>query len=162
ELQDSVVQMRTLPLSMITNPFPRAVRDLASEYGKEASLEISGADTQLDRAILDGISETIVHLLRNAIAHGIEPPKDRESAGKQPAGRIELRAHQRSGMVAIEVVDDGRGVTPELLARAEEAGSLADLLATTGFSTAGEVTEVAGRGVGLDAVKRTVEGLGGG
>jgi chemotaxis protein histidine kinase CheA/chemotaxis response regulator CheB len=162
DLQDSVVQMRTLPLSMITSPFPRAVRDLASEYGKEASLEISGAETQLDRAILDGISETIVHLLRNAIAHGIEPPEERLGADKPRAGRIELRAHQRGGMVAIEVLDDGRGVAPELLARSEEAGSLADLLATTGLSTAGEVTEVSGRGVGLDAVKRSVEGLGGG
>jgi two-component system chemotaxis sensor kinase CheA len=162
DLQDSVVQMRTLPLSMITSPFPRAVRDLAAEYGKEASLEISGADTQLDRAILDGISETIVHLLRNAIAHGIELPEERLRAGKPRAGLIELRAHQRGGMVAIEVADDGRGVAAELLARGEEAGSLADLLATTGFSTAGEVTEVSGRGVGLDAVKRSVEGLGGG
>jgi two-component system chemotaxis sensor kinase CheA len=162
DLQDSVVQMRTLPLSMITSPFPRAVRDLASEYGKEAGLEISGADTQLDRAILDGISETIVHLLRNAIAHGIELPEERQRAGKPRAGTIELRAHQRGGMVAIEVADDGRGVAADLLARAEEAGSLADLLATTGFSTAGEVTAVAGRGVGLDAVKRTVEGVGGG
>ncbi|MGH2940563.1 MAG: hybrid sensor histidine kinase/response regulator [Solirubrobacterales bacterium] len=162
DLQDSVVQMRTLPLSMITSPFPRAVRDLAAEYGKEASLEISGADTQLDRVILDGISETIVHLLRNAVAHGIESPEERERAGKPRLGRIELRAHQRAGMVAIEVVDDGRGVAPELIARAAEGGSLADLLATTGLSTADAVTEIAGRGVGMDAVKRSVEGLGGG
>jgi two-component system chemotaxis sensor kinase CheA len=162
DLQDSVVQMRTLPLRTITSPFPRAIRDLASEEGKEAELVISGADTQLDRAILDGISETIVHVLRNAIAHGIEPPDERESAGKPRTGRIELRAHQRGGMVAIEVADDGRGVSPEVLARAEQAGSLADVLAATGFSTAEKVTEVAGRGVGLDAVKRSVEGLGGG
>jgi two-component system chemotaxis sensor kinase CheA len=162
DLQDSVVQMRTLPLRTITSPFPRAIRDLASEHGKEAELVISGADTQLDRAILDGISETIVHVLRNAVAHGIEPPEERESVGKPRTGRIELRAHQRGGMVVIEVADDGRGVSPEVLARAEEAGSLADVLAATGFSTAEEVTEVAGRGVGLDAVKRSVEGLGGG
>jgi len=162
DLQDSVVQMRTLPLSMITSPFPRAIRDLASEGGKEAELAISGAETQLDRTILEGISETIVHLLRNAVAHGIEPPEERESAGKPRAGRIDLRAHQRGGMVAIEVADDGRGVSAEILARAEEAGSLAALLSETGFSTAEEVTEVAGRGVGLDAVKRSVEGLGGG
>jgi two-component system chemotaxis sensor kinase CheA len=162
DLQDSVVQMRTLPLSMITRPFPRAVRDLAAEEGREAELTISGADTQLDRTILEGISETIVHLLRNSVAHGIEPPEERESAGKPRAGRIELRAHQRGGMVAIEVIDDGRGVSADVLARAEEAGSLADLLAETGFSTAEEVTAVAGRGVGLDAVKRSVEGLNGG
>jgi two-component system chemotaxis sensor kinase CheA len=162
DLQDSVVQMRTLPLSMITSPFPRAIRDLASEEGKEAELAISGADTQLDRTILEGISETIVHLLRNAVAHGVEPPEERESGGKPRAGRIDLRAHQRGGMVAIEVADDGRGVSAEVLARAEEAGSLAALLSQTGFSTAEEVTEVAGRGVGLDAVKRSVESLGGG
>jgi two-component system chemotaxis sensor kinase CheA len=162
DLQDSVVQMRTLPLSMITSPFPRAIRDLASEEGKEAELEISGADTQLDRTILEGISETIVHVLRNAVAHGIEPPEERESAGKSRTGRIDLRAHQRGGMVAIEVADDGRGVSAEVLARAEGAGSLADVLSETGFSTADEVTEVAGRGVGLDAVKRSVESLGGG
>jgi two-component system chemotaxis sensor kinase CheA len=162
DLQDSVVQMRTLPLRTITSPFPRALRDLAAEEGKEAELVISGADTQLDRVILEGISETIVHLLRNTVAHGIEPPEEREAAGKPRAGRIELRAHQRGGMVAIEVADDGRGVSPEVLARAEEAGSLAEVLAATGFSTAEEVTEVAGRGVGLDAVKRSVEGLGGG
>jgi two-component system, chemotaxis family, sensor kinase CheA len=162
DLQDSVVQMRTLPLRTITTPFPRALRDLATAEGKEAELTISGADTQLDRVILEGISETIVHLLRNAVAHGIEPPGEREAAGKPRTGRIELRAHQRGGMVAIEVADDGRGVSAELLARAEQAGSLAEVLAATGFSTAEEVTEVAGRGVGLDAVKRSVEGLGGG
>jgi two-component system, chemotaxis family, sensor kinase CheA len=162
DLQDSVVQMRTLPLSTITSPFPRAIRDLAAEEGKEAELTISGAETQLDRTILEGISETIVHVLRNAVAHGIEAPAEREAAGKRRAGRIELHASQRGGMVAIAVSDDGRGVSADLLARAEEAGSLADLLAETGFSTAAEVTEVAGRGVGLDAVKRSVESLGGG
>ena len=162
DLQDSVVQMRTLPLSMITSPFPRAIRDLAAEEGKQAELTISGADTQLDRTILEGISETIVHLLRNAVAHGIEPPEERESAGKPRTGRIDLRAHQRGGMVAIEVADDGRGVSAEVLARAEKVGSLAEVLAETGFSTAEKVTEVAGRGVGLDAVKRSVEGLSGG
>ncbi len=162
DLQDSVVQMRTLPLSMITSPFPRAIRDLASAEGKEAELAISGADTQLDRTILEGISETIVHLLRNAVAHGIEPPEEREAAGKPRTGRIDLRAHQRGGMVAIEIADDGRGVSAALQARGEEAGSLAEVLAETGFSTAEEVTEVAGRGVGLDAVKRSVESLSGG
>ncbi|HSS04990.1 MAG TPA: response regulator [Solirubrobacterales bacterium] len=162
DLQDSVVQMRTLPLSMITSPFPRAIRDLASEEGKEAELTVSGAETQLDRAILEGISETIVHLLRNAVAHGIETPEEREAAGKPRLGRIDLRAHQRGGMVAIEVADDGKGVSAEILARAEQVGSLAEVLSETGFSTAGEVTEVAGRGVGLDAVKRSVESLGGG
>ncbi len=161
ELQDSVIQMRTLPLSTITASFPRAIRDLASQEGKEVELTIDGAETQLDRVILDGISETIVHLLRNSVAHGIEPAAEREAAGKPPAGRVELRAGRRGPMVAIQVVDDGRGVSAELLARAEAEGSLVDILAETGFSTAARVTEVAGRGVGLDAVKRHVEGLGG-
>jgi two-component system chemotaxis sensor kinase CheA len=161
DLQDSVVEMRTLPLSTITARFPRAIRDLATQEGKEAELAISGADTQLDRVILEGISETIVHVLRNAVAHGIEPPEQREAAGKPRTGLITLHADQRGGMVAITVADDGRGVSPDLLARVEEGRSLADILAETGFSTAEVVSDAAGRGVGLDAVKLHVESLSG-
>jgi two-component system, chemotaxis family, sensor kinase CheA len=162
ELQDSVIQMRTLPLSTITASYPRAIRDLAAAEKKEVELTVSGDETQLDRVILDGISETIVHLLRNSVAHGIETAKERKAAKKPPAGRVELRAESRGRMVAIQVIDDGRGVSTELAAQAEEAGSLGDILAETGFSTAEGVTDVAGRGVGLDAVKRYVESLGGG
>jgi two-component system chemotaxis sensor kinase CheA len=161
DLQDAVIDMRTLPLSSITAPFPRAVRDLAAAEGKEADLVISGAATQLDRVILEGISDPIVHLLRNSIAHGLEPPEERAQAGKPRRGRVDLRAGQRGGMVAIEVADDGRGVSAEMLARAGEGGSLADLLTTAGVSSALEVGDLAGRGVGLDAVKVHVEGLGG-
>lgn len=161
ELQDAVIDMRTLPLSSITAPFPRAVRDLAAAEGKEADLAITGAETQLDRAILEGISDPIVHLLRNAIAHGIELPDERERNGKPRRGRVELRARQRGELVAIEVADDGRGVSPELLARAGEGDSLTELLTTAGLSTAVEVGDLAGRGVGLDAVKSHVEALGG-
>jgi len=161
ELQDSVIEMRTLPLSSITGSFPRAVRDVATAEGKEVELVITGAETQLDRVILEGISDAITHLLRNAVAHGIESPKEREAAGKPAIGRVELRAGQREGMVAIEVADDGGGVSQELLERGEEVGSLADVLAAPGFSTAAEVTELAGRGVGLDAVKEHVESLAG-
>jgi two-component system chemotaxis sensor kinase CheA len=161
ELQDSVIQMRTLPLSTITASFPRAIRDLAAEEKKKVELTVSGDETQLDRVILTGISETIVHVLRNAVAHGIEGPKERKAAKKDPTGRVELRAEPRGRMVAIQVIDDGRGVSPELAARAEKEGSLVEILAETGFSTAEQVTEVAGRGVGLDAVKRHVESLGG-
>jgi two-component system, chemotaxis family, sensor kinase CheA len=161
ELQDAAMQMRTLPLSSITTPFARAVRDLATAEEKDVALEISGAETQLDRMILEGTSETITHLLRNAVAHGIESPDDRRRAGKPALGRVELRAEQRGNLVAIEVSDDGRGVSRELLRKAEETGSLADVLARAGFSTASEVTDVAGRGVGLDAVKSQVESLGG-
>jgi two-component system, chemotaxis family, sensor kinase CheA len=161
ELHDSVIGMRTLPLSSITAPFPRAVRDVAVAGGKEVTLKIEGAETQLDRVILEGLGEMINHVLRNAVAHGIESPDEREAAGKAREGTVELRAEQRGGMVAIEVTDDGRGVSAELLKRAEAAGSLTDLLATPGFSTADDVDGVSGRGVGVDAVKSHVEGLGG-
>jgi two-component system chemotaxis sensor kinase CheA len=160
ELQHSVIQMRTLPLDSITGPFPRAVRDLAAAQGKDVELTISGAETQLDRVILDGISESISHLLSNAVAHGLETPEERERAGKPARGHVELRADQRGSLVAIEVRDDGRGVAPALLE--DEDGTLADKLARAGFSTAEEITEVSGRGVGLDAVKSHVESLGGG
>ena len=160
-LQESVIQMRTMPLSTITGPFPRAIRDLAATRGIEVDLTIRGAETQLDRVILDGISETITHLLRNAVAHGIESPDDRRRVGKPARGRIELRAEQRGSLVAIEVFDDGRGVSPQLLEATAEGRSLTDVLAEAGFSTAEEITEVSGRGVGLDAVKAHIESLGG-
>jgi two-component system chemotaxis sensor kinase CheA len=161
ELQDAVIEMRTLPLESVTTPFPRAVREIAVAEGKEAELVISGGETQLDRVILESIADPVVHLLRNSVAHGIETPDVRERAGKPRRGRIELRAEQRGGLVAIEVADDGGGVAEELLARADELGSLADVLATAGVSTAVEVGDLAGRGVGLDAVKSHVEALGG-
>ena len=161
QLQDAVIAMRTLPVSSITGHFPRAVRDIATTEGKEADLVVTGSETQLDRVILEGISDPIVHLLRNAVAHGIEPPEEREAAGKPRRGRIELRAEQRGGMVAIEVADDGRGVSPELIERGGATGSLAEVLATAGLSTAVEVGDLAGRGVGLDAAKSHVEALGG-
>jgi two-component system chemotaxis sensor kinase CheA len=159
ELQDSVIQMRTLPLSSITGPLPRAVRDLAADHHKEVELDIKGAETQLDRVILEGISDSIAHVLRNAVAHGIESPEERERAGKPARGRIELRAEQRGGMVAIELADDGRGVAPEVMAQAGSGVPLADVLSAAGFSTASEVSDVSGRGVGLDAVKAHVESL---
>ena len=161
QLQDAVIAMRTLPVSSITGHFPRAVRDIATTEGKEADLVVTGSETQLDRVILEGISDPIIHLLRNAVAHGIEPPEEREAAGKPRRGRIELRAEQKGGMVAIEVADDGRGVSPELIERGSATGSLAEVLATAGLSTAVEVGDLAGRGVGLDAAKSHVEALGG-
>jgi two-component system chemotaxis sensor kinase CheA len=160
-LQDAVVDMRTLPLRTITASFPRTVRDMATSEGKRCELRITGDETQLDRAILDGIGETIVHLLRNAVSHGIESPEEREAAGKDATGRIALRAEQRGGQVAIAVADDGAGVSEAVLERARQAGSLTEVLAAPGFSTAGEVGDLSGRGVGLDAVKAQVEALSG-
>lgn len=162
DLQDAVLELRTLPLSSISGRFPRALRDLARREGKQVKLHLSGVETQLDRGMLDGISETVTHLLNNAVVHGIEPPDERTAAGKPERGRIDLCAEQRGAMVAIEVADDGRGVPGHMLDEAHRHGSLADMLAAPGFSTAKEVSAAAGRGVGLDAVKGHVEALGGG
>jgi len=161
ELQDTVLELRTLPLDTITGALGRAVRDVAHAAGREVRLELRGEDTPLDRSILDGLSEILIHLLRNAVSHGIEPPAERVAAGKPREGRIVVSAAAREHRVAIVCGDDGRGVPPDVLTRAQAAGSLADLLAAPGFTTAETVTELSGRGVGLDAVKRHVESLGG-
>lgn len=162
DLKDTAVAMRTLPLEVITAGLPRVVRDLARAAGKEVEFTVSGADTELDRVILESLSEPLTHLLRNAVVHGIEPQAEREQAGKPPQGRLELRAEPRGSLVEIAVADDGRGVSPAVLEEAGNEGSLAEVLARPGFSTAAEVTELAGRGVGLDAVKTYANSLGGG
>jgi two-component system chemotaxis sensor kinase CheA len=161
ELQDSAVELRTVPVRSITGPFPRAVHEIAMAEGKRVELELIGADTELDRVILERIADPLVHLLRNAVHHGIEPPAEREAAGKPSEGLIELRAEQRGALVEVTVADDGRGVPESVIAQADQGLTLADVLARAGFSTAGEVTAVSGRGVGLDAVKRQAESLGG-
>ena len=161
-LQRAAIDMRTLPLASIIGRYPRAVRELALAEGKDVVLETIGMEAQLDRVILDGIAEAISHMLSNAVAHGIESPEERERAGKPRCGRVVLRAEQRGSLVAVEVSDDGRGVAPEVVARAAASGaSLVSVLCAAGYSTAATVSEVAGRGVGLDAVKAHVESLGG-
>ena len=161
ELKDAAIQMRMVPLATITAPLPRAVRDIATAEGKDVQLLISGDDTELDRIILESLSEPLVHMVRNAVGHGIETPSEREAAGKPARATVQLAAKQRGGTVEIAVSDDGRGVSPALIEEARQHGSLAAVLARPGFSTAAEVTELSGRGVGLDAVKRYVEGFGG-
>ena len=162
DLKDTAVGMRTLPLAVITGRLPRAVRDLARAAGKEADFVATGVDTELDRVILESLSDPLVHLLRNAVVHGVESPAEREQAGKPARARVELRAVPRGSLVEIVVADDGRGVCAEVIQEARRAGSLADLLAKPGYSTAGEVTDLAGRGVGLDAVRAYAHSLGGG
>jgi two-component system, chemotaxis family, sensor kinase CheA len=159
ELKDSAVSMRLLPLAAITGPLPRAVRDLARSAGKQVEFTVTGADTEIDRVILEGLAEPLTHLLRNAIIHGIEAPQDRQRAGKPPSGCIKLRAVPRGGLVEIAVSDDGRGVSPEVLEQARGEGSLTGLLARPGYSTAAQVTDLAGRGVGLDAVNSHVQSV---
>src|ERR1017187_535174 len=161
ELKDIAVGMRTLPLSVITGPFPRAIRDFARAEGKSVDFVVTGPDTELDRVILESLSEPLGHLLRNAVNHGIESSEERERAGKPPRGRIEVRAVPRGNLVEIVVADDGRGVSPEVVEEARREGSLADVLARAGYSTAEKVTDLAGRGVGLDAVKIYAQSLGG-
>lgn len=162
ELQDAVLELRTLPLDTIVGPLPRAVRDAALEVGREVRLELHGTQTPLDRTVLDGISEILVHMLRNAVAHGIEPPEERVRVGKPRVGLVELRAEQRGGLVAVTCTDDGRGVPPSVAEQASREGvSLTEILSRPGFSTAERVNALSGRGVGLDAVKLHVEALGG-
>src|SRR5579862_222503 len=161
ELKDTAIKMRTLPVAAIAGPLPRAVRDMARATGKEVEFAVSGADTELDRVILESLAEPLTHLLRNAVAHGIESPGDRAQAGKPVRGRVELRAMSRGALVEVVVADDGRGISQEVADRAQREGSLTDVLAAAGYSTAEEVTELAGRGVGLDAVKNYALSLGG-
>ena len=154
--------MRTLPVSMITGPLPRAIRDLARTVGREVEFTVVGAETELDRVILESLSEPLMHLLRNSVIHGIESPDERERGGPSPrAATSNCARSPEAAWVEITVCDDGRGVTPEIMEEARHEGSLADVLSRAGFSTAGEVTDLAGRGVGLDAVKAHVHSLGG-
>jgi two-component system, chemotaxis family, sensor kinase CheA len=161
DLKDTAVGMRTLPLAVIAGSLPRTVRDFARAADKEVEFVVTGADTELDRVILESLSEPLGHLLRNAVIHGIESPAERERAGKPVRGRVELRATPRGSFVEITVADDGRGASPEVIGEARREGSLADVLAKPGYSTAEEVTDLAGRGVGLDAVRSYVHSLGG-
>jgi two-component system chemotaxis sensor kinase CheA len=173
ELQDRVMAVRMLPIRIVFGRFPRLVRDLAHARGKQAVLEASGEDTELDKSVIEQITDPLTHLLRNAIDHGIEPPEARRAAGKPDVGHLRLRAYQEGGNIHLEVADDGRGLDRDRIARkAEELGLLtADarptddeifgLIWQPGFSTADTVSQVSGRGVGLDVVRRNVETLGG-
>jgi two-component system chemotaxis sensor kinase CheA len=161
ELRDTAVGLRTLPLATICGPLPRVVRDLARETGKEVDFVVTGGETELDRVVLNSLADPIAHLLRNAVMHGIETPAEREEAGKPERGRIELHAVPRGSVVEVAVADDGRGVSADAAAEAASAGSLTDVLTRPGYSTAGEVSGAAGRGVGLDAVREHVRSFGG-
>lgn len=175
DLHDKVMAVRMTPLALLTERLPRAARDLARKLGKQVEVKVEGAEIELDRAILEELAEPFLHVLRNAVDHGIEAPHLRLLAGKSSSGQVTIRARRERDRVIVEVVDDGKGMDPDRLRQAavlrgthtaEEARGLTDkealLLATLpGVSTAETVTDVSGRGVGLDAVKRTVEALGG-
>ena len=173
ELQKSVMKIRMVPVEQLFRRFPRVVRDVAKLRNKDIGLEIAGQNTDLDKGILDSLAEPLAHLIRNAADHGIESAAEREAAGKPARGTVSLDAYHKGDQVVIEVVDDGRGIDREKVIRAairrgllkeEDRGRLNEaeahhLLFTPGFSTADEITEISGRGVGLDVVKAALDSL---
>lgn len=174
-LHDDVMELRLLPLATILGPLSRTIRDLAREEGKQVAVSVTGGQVELDRHILQEISEPLLHLVRNAVSHGIELPQNRLAQGKPPLGQISLRSARQGDRVIIEIADDGRGIDPDLvrqvavgrgLISAEQAARLDDraaleLIYTPGFSTSPFITEASGRGVGMSAVKAAVRRLGG-
>ena len=175
DLRDQVLKTRMVPVDNVFSRFPRLVRDLARETGKEVQLQISGAETELDRTVIDEIVDPLVHIVRNSVDHGIEPPEVRTAAGKSLPGIVELKAYQAGNNVVIEVIDDGAGVNLEKVkARALERGivsfeelemmddeNVMNLIFLPGFSTSDQVTDISGRGVGMDVVKTQITNLGG-
>ncbi|WP_457612874.1 chemotaxis protein CheW [Methanocaldococcus sp.] len=175
ELQEEVMAMRMIPVAYVFNRFPRMVRDLAKALGKEVEFIMEGTDIELDRTVLDELAEPLVHLIRNALDHGIEPPEEREKVGKPRKGTLKLIAQRERDHVNIIVEDDGKGIDPEIIRKKaiergliteEEAKKLSDheiinLIFMPGFSTADKVSDVSGRGVGMDVVKTKIESLGG-
>jgi len=174
-LQDEILKARMVSIDRVLKKLPRLVRDLSRSLGKEVDFEIRGEDTELDRSVIEVIGDPIIHLIRNALDHGIETPEERVKAGKPPRGKLVLSAYHRENQIVIEIADDGRGLDAEKIRRtALERGLLTrerleemterelwQLLFLSGFSTAREVTELSGRGVGLDLVRKNIEGIGG-
>jgi two-component system chemotaxis sensor kinase CheA len=172
-LQESVMRVRMLPISVVFNRFPRLVRDLGQKLGKKIELRLTGDSTELDKTVLEKIGDPLVHLVRNAMDHGIEMPEARIAAGKSAHGVIELNAYHKGGNVIVEVIDDGGGLKREkILSKARERGLVGpdeelseervyNLIFAPGFSTADVVSDLSGRGVGMDVVKRNINELGG-
>ncbi len=175
ELQEQVMKTRMQPVDSVWSKLPRVVRDLSRQLGRTVRLEMDGRDTELDRSVLEAIKDPLTHLVRNAIDHGIEPPEARIAKGKAAEGLLLLRAYHEAGQVHLEIVDDGAGIDPAVIsAKALERGLISQpqlermsareviqLIFLPGFSTAGQVTNVSGRGVGMDVVKTRIEGIGG-
>jgi two-component system chemotaxis sensor kinase CheA len=173
DLQSEVMKSRLLPVDTVFSRFPRLVRDVARRLGKEVHLEISGRETELDRSVIEDVADPLVHLIRNAIDHGLETPEVREAAGKPRAGTVRLSARHEESYIVVEVEDDGRGIDPaavaasaikkglvteDAVARMSEQECV-DLIFTPGFSLASGVTDLSGRGVGMDVVRSNVQRL---
>jgi two-component system chemotaxis sensor kinase CheA len=173
ELQESVLKIRMLPISFSFNRFPRLVHELSRKLGKQVELRLSGENTEIDKTVLEKIGDPLVHLVRNALDHGLETPDVRMAGGKSEIGLLELNAFHEGGSVIIEVKDDGAGLnTARILAKARERGlidaetaltdeQIYNLIFQAGFSTAEAVSDVSGRGVGMDVVRRNINDLGG-
>jgi two-component system chemotaxis sensor kinase CheA len=171
ELRDTMMVLRMMPVASLFSRFRRLVHDLSRETGKEIELITEGETTEVDKTVIDRLADPLVHLVRNSIDHGLEPPADRAAAGKPTKGQVLLSAHQTGGEVIITIKDDGRGINRDRVrSKAESSGiiqpgaSLTDqellqLIFQPGFSTAAAVTNLSGRGVGMDVVKKTVEAL---
>ena len=175
ELQEGVMKTRMQPIGNAWQKLPRIVRDLATELGKDIELEMHGADTELDRQVLDLIKDPLTHMVRNSADHGLETPEERRLAGKPEKGTIRLSAYHEGGYIIIEISDDGRGLNTEKIKAKIVANGLASevdaekmteaqihkFIFAPGFSTAAAVTSVSGRGVGMDVVKTNIDQIGG-
>lgn len=172
DLQESVMSIRMMPISFVFSRFPRVVRDLSGKLGKQVELKTLGESTELDKGLIERIADPLTHLIRNSLDHGIELPEQRVAAGKSPVGTITLKAYHQGGNIVIEVGDDGAGLPRnKILAKARERGlpvsdQMTDqevfaLIFEAGFSTADQVTDVSGRGVGMDVVRRNIQAMGG-
>jgi two-component system chemotaxis sensor kinase CheA len=171
ELQKTYMSMRLVPIGPLFRRMSRLVRDLSRQFGKQVQMETAGEDIELDRTIVEELSDPLMHMVRNAMDHGIEPPEERIAAGKAPAARLLLKAQHRAGQVVIEIGDDGRGLdAAKIKAKAVQKGLISpgkeltesetfNLIFEPGFTTAAQVTNVSGRGVGMDVVRRHIEKL---
>ncbi|HJA79178.1 MAG TPA: Hpt domain-containing protein [Candidatus Desulfovibrio intestinavium] len=173
DLQDTIMKVRMVPVSSVFSRFPRLVRDLSRKSGKEVELIMEGEETELDKSVVEAIGDPLVHLIRNSVDHGIEPEDVRVAAGKSPKGRVTLRAFHKGNSVAIEIEDDGKGIDPEKMREVavrkgiittEEAAQLDDreaveLIFAPGFSSAEKITDISGRGVGMDVVRTNIKNL---
>jgi two-component system chemotaxis sensor kinase CheA len=173
DLQQSVMNIRMLPISFVFSRFPRLVHDISTKLNKKITLKLVGENTEVDKAVVELINDPLVHLIRNSLDHGIEMPAERIAAGKPETGTIELKAYHRGGHIVIEIIDDGRGMDKsKLLAKAIEKGlveesaimtdkQILELIFMPGFSTAEQLSDISGRGVGMDVVRRNIQSLGG-
>jgi two-component system chemotaxis sensor kinase CheA len=171
ELQKTAMAMRLVPIGPLFRRMSRLVRDLSRQFGKQVQMETEGDDIELDRTIVEELSDPLMHMVRNAMDHGIEPPAERQAAGKSPTARLLLKAQHRAGQVVIEIADDGRGIdAAKIRAKAVQKGLISaekelsesetyNLIFEPGFTTAAQVTNVSGRGVGMDVVRRHIEKL---